>query len=189
MEPTPGRYELGALHLAPGEGTRTEITVDVEPIKVGTETYAVGEVPVVLDVARMIGGGYSLRLRGSTAVTGTCLRCLDVIDFDHTIDVREVDRPGEEEDEEGDNDLVSPYVDGDLLAVSDWLRDSLVLDLPATMSPPTDDDDRCVLCRRTLIDLGAPVPEATSEPAPDPRWAKLRELDLGAGEGDTPPPS
>jgi hypothetical protein len=46
------------------------------------------------------------------------------------------------------------------------------------MAPPTDDEDRCTRCRRTLQDLGAPVAEPGEEQL-DPRWAKLRELDLG----------
>lgn len=180
MEPEPGRFELGALHLAAGEGTRADATVHIEPIKVGTEEYAVGDVPVQLDVARMIGGGYSLRVRGATSVRGTCLRCLDVISFERTLDVREIDRPtGDEDIAEEDDDLLSPYVDGDILALGDWVRDALVLDLPATMAPPTDADDRCVQCHRTLQDLGAPPVEPEGEQL-DPRWAKLRELDLGA---------
>lgn len=180
MESASGRFELGALHLAAGEGTRADVTVHVEPIMIGTEQYDVGDVPVVLDVARMVGGGYSLRVRGAATVHGTCLRCLDSIDFDRTLDVREIDRPGTDDEDvpEEDDDLLSPYVDGDILSLSDWVRDALVLDLPATMAPPTDDEDRCVQCRRTLQDLGAPAVEATGEQL-DPRWAKLRELDLG----------
>lgn len=179
MESAPGRFELGALHLTAGEGTRAEVSVHVEPIKIGTEDYIVGEVPVRLDVARMIGGGYSLRLRGEASVRGTCLRCLDVIAFERTLDVREIDRPGGDDDiDEEDDDLLSPYVDGDILALGDWVRDALVLDLPATMAPPTDAEDRCVQCHRTLQDLGAPPVETDTEQL-DPRWAKLRELDLG----------
>ncbi len=181
MEEVPGRFELGALHLSTGEGTRAELTVAVEPIKIGSEEYTVGEVPVVLDVARMIGGGYSLRLRADAGVSGTCLRCLDQITLDRTIDIREIDRPADEDEPEdavgGPDDLVSPYVDGDILALADWLRDTLVLELPATMAPPVnEDDDRCELCKRTLIDLGAPPP--STEHVADPRWAKLAELRL-----------
>lgn len=175
MEKLPGTFELGTLHLAPGEGKRADVTVSVEPIVFGRETYTVGDVSIVLDVARMIGGGYSLRMRGETAVTGTCMRCLDVIDFEQTLDIREIDRPSEDDDEPAD-DLASPYVDGDILALGAWLHDSLILELPATMAPPVDDDDRCLQCQRTLVDLGAPAP--STEPAVDPRWAKLRELKL-----------
>lgn len=179
MEPEAGRYALGALHLAAGEGTRVDVTVAVEPIQIGTEQYAVGSVPVQLDIARMIGGGFSLRLRGEAGIRGTCLRCLDVITFDRTLDVREIDRPGgDEEIEAEDDDLLSPYVDGDILALSDWVRDALMLDLPATMAPETDPDDRCTLCARTLQDLGAPEVGTESEHL-DPRWAKLRDLQLG----------
>ncbi|MBJ7471617.1 MAG: DUF177 domain-containing protein [Solirubrobacteraceae bacterium] len=186
MEAVPGRFELGALHLAAGEGTRAEVTVSVEPVRIGTEDYTIGDVPVVLDIARMIGGGYSLRLRAEAAVNGTCLRCLDTISLDRELDIREIDRPTTDEDELDDNetdDLASPYVDGDILALADWLRDTLVLELPATMAPPTDDDGRCELCRRTLVDLGAPEP--STEVAPDPRWAKLRELNIS----DEPSPN
>ena len=179
MEDTPGNFELGTLHLAPGEGARAEVTVTVEPVVFGRETYTVGDVPITLDVARMIGGGYSLRMRGETAVTGTCMRCLDVIDFDQTLDIREIDRPSEDEDEPAD-DLASPYVEGDILALGSWLHDSLILELPSTMAPPVNDaDDRCLKCKRTLVDLGAPAP--STEPAVDPRWDKLRELNLGEG--------
>ncbi len=179
MEAVPGRFELGALHLAAGEGTRAEVTVPVEPVTIGSEQYTIGDVPVMLDVARMIGGGYSLRLRAEAAVSGTCLRCLDHISLDRKLDIREIDRPASGDDDLADNeddDLASPYVDGDILALGDWLRDTLVLELPATMAPPTDDDDRCTLCKRTLVDLGAPEP--STEVAPDPRWAKLRELQV-----------
>ncbi|MEH3054802.1 MAG: DUF177 domain-containing protein [Patulibacter minatonensis] len=180
MEPVPGRFELGALHLAAGEGTRAEVTVHIEPIKIGTEEYAIGDVDIRLDVSKMVGGGYSLRIRGAASVSGTCLRCLDEIALDRSLDVREIDRPGNEDEDiaEEDDDLLSPYVDGDILALGDWVRDALVLDLPATMAPPTDDEARCVQCRRTLQDLGAPAPESGEEQL-DPRWAKLRELDLG----------
>lgn len=179
MEDGPGRFELGALHLAPGEGKRAEVSVAVEPVTIGTEEYTIGDVPIVLDVARMIGGGYSLRLRGEAAVSGTCLRCLDRITLDRTLDIREIDRPHDDDEEEdvAADDLASPYVEGDILALSAWLRDTLVLELPATMAPPVDDDGRCELCTRTLVDLGAPAP--STEVAPDPRWAKLRDLDLG----------
>lgn len=181
METASGRFDLGTLHLATGEGTRAELTVPVEPIKVGTEQYEIGEVPVIVDIAKMVGGGYSLRLRAEAAVRGTCLRCLDVIALERQLDVREINAPESEEDDisEADDDLNSPYVDGDVVELGAWLRDALVLDLPATMAPPLDDDDRCVQCTRTLIDLGAPAPTPADEAPLDPRWAKLRELDLG----------
>lgn len=180
MEAAPGRLDLGSLHLAAGEGTRAEVVVPVEPITIGPEQYAIGDVPVTVDIAKMVGGGYSLRLRAEAAVRGTCLRCLDVIALERRLDVREIDSPQDDEEDLGDaaDDLHSPYVDGDILELGAWVRDALVLDLPATMAPPLGDDDRCVQCQRTLQDLGAPAP-AADEATLDPRWAKLRELDLG----------
>lgn len=181
METAPGRFDLGSLHLATGEGTRAELAVPVDPITVGTEQYEIGEVPVTIDIAKMVGGGYSLRLRAEAAVRGTCLRCLDKIALERRLDIREINAPDEEEDLGEADDLRSPYVDGDIVEVGAWLRDSLVLDLPATMAPPLGDDDRCVQCHRTLQDLGAPAPGAQGDAGLDPRWAKLRELDLGEG--------
>ncbi|MHB8235412.1 MAG: YceD family protein, partial [Solirubrobacteraceae bacterium] len=63
-------FDLAALRLSSGEGRRLELSVPIEPVLLGGESYDVQAdesasrgVPVVLDVSRMMGGGYALLLR------------------------------------------------------------------------------------------------------------------------------
>jgi uncharacterized protein len=160
-------FDLGRLGLRTGEGRRLDLAVTVEPFAFGGEQYAVTgrEVPVVLDIARMTGGGYSLRLRFSARLAGPCMRCLGAAQPDFTIDAREVDQPG------GGDELDSPYVASDEIDLRSWARDALALALPAQILCR----DECAgLCPECGKDLNAEPHE--HERAPDPRWAKLRGL-------------
>jgi len=177
--PETQQLELGALHLAAGEGVRRTVEVKIEPLHFSNEIYEAPPTTVTVDIARMVGGGFSLRLRAVIAVTGPCLRCLEPVELDRTIDAREVDLP------DAGVELESPYLQDDILKIGDWVHDALVLELPATMSPPTDAEGRCVRCKRTLVDLGAPPIEKST--MLDPRWAKLRELDLGDASDEPSP--
>ncbi len=58
-------FDLAGLRLSAGEGRRLELDVRIEPLLLGGERYAAApeRVPVELDVSRMMGGGYALRLR------------------------------------------------------------------------------------------------------------------------------
>ncbi|HEY2719241.1 MAG TPA: hypothetical protein VGI52_06390, partial [Solirubrobacteraceae bacterium] len=99
-------FDLGSLRLSSGEGRRLELSVPIDPLSLGGEPYAAepAHVPVALDVSRMMGGGYALRLRFAAALAGPCMRCLKPAAPVVEVDAREVDRPGEGEE------LESPYV-------------------------------------------------------------------------------
>jgi uncharacterized protein len=164
-------FDLGRLKLSSGEGRRLELDVAIGDYDLGGERYAVepSRPTVVLDVSRMTGGGYSLRLRFEAALTGPCMRCLDPAAPVLEVDAREVDLPG------GGEELDSPYVVDEVLDVSAWARDALALALGGEQ----------VLCRENCGGLCpecgeklAPGEEHEHERAPDPRWAKLRELKL-----------
>src|SRR2546425_6640357 len=98
--------DLASLHLGAGEGRRLALEVDIEPLVLGSQAYAAAprRVPVRLDVSRMLGGGYALRLRFAAALAGACMRCLKDAAPLLGIDSREVDRPGQ------GGELESPYV-------------------------------------------------------------------------------
>ena len=163
--------DLGGLHLGAGEGRRLALEVDIEPLVLASERYAAepARVPVRLDVSRMLGGGYALRLRFSAALSGPCMRCLrdaaPVLD----VDAREVDRPGEGEE------LDSPYVRHDHLDLGSWARDAFALAAPVKVLCREDCAGLCPVCAADLSEVG---PDHTHEQAPDPRWAKLREIEL-----------
>jgi uncharacterized protein len=69
----------------------------------------------------------------------------------------------------------SPYVQDEELDLSGWARDAYALALPAQVVCTPE----CAgLCPECGVNLNTARPEHHHEPAPDPRWAKLRELRL-----------
>ncbi|MGO9247048.1 MAG: YceD family protein [Solirubrobacteraceae bacterium] len=164
-------FDLAGLKLSPGEGRHIELDVPIDPLELGGERYEArpGRVPVVLDVSRMMGGGYSLRLVLEAALTGPCMRCLKGASPEVAVEAREVDVPGEGEE------LESPYVDGEVVDVSAWARDAFALAAPAKVLCREDCLGLCPIC---AVDLNEAGPEHTHTRAPDSRWAKLSELKL-----------
>jgi DUF177 domain-containing protein len=163
--------DLAGLALTAGEGRRLLVEVPIEPLTLGGESYGVRQplTPVTLEISRMTGGGYALRLRFSAPLHGPCVRCLGEASPEVHVDVREVDRPGAGEE------LDSPYVRGEALALADWAHDALALAAPAKVLCRPDCAGLCPVC---AVDLNRAGPEHRHEPTPHPRWAKLRELRL-----------
>jgi uncharacterized protein len=170
---TRGQYDLdlASLRLSPGEGRRVELLTPIEPLTLGSERYTAEpqRVPVQLNVSRMSGGGYALLLRFSALLAGPCMRCLKDASPRVEVEAREVDRPG------GGEELDSPYVHEETLDLAAWARDSFALAIPAKVLCREDCAGLCPVCAADLNDAG---PEHHHEQAPDPRWAKLRELKL-----------
>ena len=163
-------FELGRLGLSPGEGRRLELATTVEPFAFGGQRYEVRgrEVPVVLDVSRMTGSGYSLRLRFEATVEGPCMRCLGPAHPPFEVDAREIDQPG------GGDELSSPYMatEAEELDLRAWARDALALALPAQLLCRPDCAGLCPECGK---DLNA-EPHEHAEDEGDSRWAALAEL-------------
>jgi uncharacterized protein len=161
-------YELAPLGLRSGEGRRLDLHVGIDDFHYGGEPYSVTPslVPVRLDVSRTTGKGYALRLRFDAALEGPCMRCLDPAAPSFAVDAREVSQPG------GGEDLSSPYVSKEELALAQWARDALALALPAQIVCREDCAGLCGQCGANLNE----DPEHHHEAAPDPRWAKLGEL-------------
>lgn len=162
-------FDLGRLRLTSGEGRRLELDVAVEPLRFGEQAYDVQPGSATLDVSCMTRGGYALRLRFDATLRGPCMRCLEPATPRIGVDAREVDQPGEGEE------LSSPYVDGEVVDLRAWARDALVLALPAQLLCTAQCLGLCPVCG---TDLNAAGPEHTHARAPDPRWAKLSELEL-----------
>jgi uncharacterized protein len=169
-------FDLAGLRLSAGEGRRLELDVPIEPLVLGAESYTVeptegpsGSVPVALEVSRMTGSGYALRLRFAALISGPCMRCLDLAAPRIEVEAREVERPG------GGEELDSPYIEEETLDLAGWARDAFVLALPVKVLCREDCAGLCTVCAANLNEAG---PEHHHEQAPDPRWAKLRELKL-----------
>lgn len=165
-------YDLAGLRLSPGEGrSRLELTVPIDALELGGERYEARpeRVGVVLDVSKMVGGGYALKLAFGAALTGPCMRCLKEAAPEVTVKAREVDVPGEGEE------LESPYVQGETVDVAGWARDAFALAAPAKVLCREDCRGLCPEC---AVDLNEAGPEHTHERVGDGRWAKLSELKL-----------
>ena len=170
MAPRTDTFDLGRLSLSSGEGRRLTLGVALGTFDYGGTQYAVepAQVDAVLDVSRMTHGGYALRLRFSAGLTGPCMRCLEPAAPSVAVDAREVDQA------DGGEELSSPYVEGEVLDVAAWARDAYALALPAQL---VCREDCAGLCPECGANLNA-EPGHDHERAPDPRWAKLRELRL-----------
>jgi DUF177 domain-containing protein len=160
-------FDLATLGLASGEGRRLTLAVAPGSFDFGGTDYAVqpAEIEATLDISRMMHG-YALRLRFAAGLTGPCMRCLEPAEPRVTVDAREVDQPG------GGEELRSPYVKGEELDLAAWARDAYALALPAQVVCREDCAGLCPECGVNRNEH----PGHAHEAAPDPRWAKLREL-------------
>jgi uncharacterized protein len=177
--------DLASLKLSPGAGRRLELQVPIGALELGGERYEVGpanpavaspnvsanpaDVPVRIDVSRMTGAGYALKLAMTAAISGPCMRCLKEAKPEIEVQAREVDVPGEGEE------LASPYVHEERLDVAAWAHDALALAMPVKVLCREDCAGLCPIC---AVDLNEVGPDHHHEPQPDPRWAKLSELKL-----------
>ena len=171
MAPRTDSFDLARLRLASGQGRRLDLHVSLDPLELSGVKYPVEpeRVPATLDVSRMTGGGWSLRLRFAATPRGACMRCLEPAQPRFEVDAREVDQPS------GGEELDSPYVSEDeVLDVRAWAHDALMLALPAQIVCREDCAGLCPECGANLNE----DPGHAHEREPDPRWDKLRELKL-----------
>jgi uncharacterized protein len=164
-------FDLAGLRLSVGEGKRLALEVPIDSLVLGSETYAAEPalVPVDLSVSRMAGEGYALLMHFVASVVGPCMRCLEPAGPHVEVQAREVDQPG------GGEELESPYVHEEVLDLAGWARDAFALAMPAKVLCREDCAGLCPVCAANLNEAG---PEHHHEAVPDPRWAKLRELEL-----------
>jgi uncharacterized protein len=169
-------FDLAGMRLSAGEGRRLQLEVPIEPLMLGAQRYTVeaadgtsSSVPVELDVSRMTGEGYALRVRFAARLAGPCMRCLNDAQPIVEVEAREVERSG------GGEELDSPYVNEETLDLAAWARDAFVLALPVKVLCREDCAGLCPVC---AADLNVEGRGHRHEQAPDSRWAKLRELKL-----------
>lgn len=183
-------FDLAGLRLSPGAGRRLQLAVPIEALQLGGERYEArpANVPVIVDVSRMTGGGYALKLAMCVQLAGPCMRCLK--DASPTIEVqaREVDVPGAE-DGDGDGDgaggggaareeMSSPYVHDETLDLAAWAHDALALAVPVKVLCREDCAGLCPECAADLNDVRRAGLQHSHERVRDGRWAKLSELKL-----------
>jgi uncharacterized protein len=164
--------DLTRLSLSYGGAATLHVPVHPGPMNLAGQAYEnqPENVDARIDVSRT-SSGYALRLRLALSLRGPCQRCLDDAAVDIDVDAREVDQPGNRDEE-----LLSPYVDEEQLDVGHWAHDAVALALPAQILCRAECAGLCPVCGESLNDAN---PEAhRHQEGGDPRWAKLRELNL-----------
>lgn len=167
--------DLGQLGLKAGGGIRFEAIVPIGDYVFGAQHYELADdpAPVTVDVSRT-STGYVIRVRGENALEGPCMRCYGDYSLPVKIDHSEIHEP------HLDEELASEYVKGNDADLAAMTRDAIGLTLPTSISSPVDENGICTECHNARDQLArlADAPAEAEEPAMDPRWAKLRELEL-----------
>jgi uncharacterized protein len=163
------RFALRNLRLRPGEEHRETLSVRIDPLRFGGETYTAtpADVPVELVVQRATSGDV-FRVRFHTRLEGPCMRCLAPAGLDVDVDAQEY----EARDHTGDDELRSEYVVDGELDVATWARDLISLSVPDQILCRADCAGLCPVCGK---DLNV-EPHEHAEAATDPRWAALEAL-------------
>src|SRR4051812_30051082 len=163
--------DLSSLRLAPGDVRDERVDVPGQPLDLGGQTYTVSPDPLVVRVAvQAASGGLYLKLAFAARVEGPCFRCLEPAAVDG--DARASEFPSTDP-AEPDDELISDYVEGGLLDVDRWVRDSLVFALPDKILDREDCPGLCPHCGERL-EPGA-AHDCQGEQL-DTRWEKLRDL-------------
>lgn len=171
MRPQPSTtFDLASLQLSHGEGRSVELSAAVGSLEIGGQAYVVGRDPVRvrLDVSRT-RTGHAMRLRFDLRLEGPCMRCLGPAALEIAVDAREVDQPEVDE-------MRSPYVSEGELDIGHWAHDAVALAIPDQVLCRPDCAGLCAICGEPLNDAEPGDHDHGGDG--DPRWAKLRELDL-----------
>ena len=163
-------FDLDRLSLSFGEAAHLDVPVRPGTLELAGQSYRTSPdaVDARLDVSRT-SSGYAFRLRFPLRLEGPCMRCLEDAGVAVEVDAREVDQPGE-----GDEQLSSPYVEEGELEISRWAHDALVLALPPKLLCRPDCAGLCAGCGESLND--SDPDQHRHDEGGDPRWARLREL-------------
>jgi len=161
-------FDLRQLKLRTGEQFHESRDVELEPLLLGGQEYVPdAHVPADLTITKA-NTGTLFELAFRAHVHGPCFRCL----CDTSLEVSVHGREYQATNPAGDEELNSPYVDGNVLELSRWAQDALALELPDKILHSPDCAGLCAVCGR---DLNV-EPHTHDELAADPRWAALDEL-------------
>jgi uncharacterized protein len=163
-------FVLDTHEIARRPGTQRELTFSEKaPAGMGVDMLGVPEdsdVDVELRLESVMEG---ILATGTVSVhtSGECVRCLQPISGDLTVDLQEL-YVYDNEDEDDD----TSQLEGDLLDLEPVLRDAVVLALPHNPLCVPDCPGLCPECGARLAD----DPEHTHGDAVDPRWSALSQL-------------
>ena len=143
---------------------------------------ALARVPAGADVKltvmlEAVSEGVLVTAEAAAPVAGECARCLEPAASSVNVAFRELYEHDDGRQAADDEDLDDRrFLSGELLDLEAAFRDAVVLALPLAPLCRADCAGLCAECGVRLADAG---PEHDHGSAPDPRWARLRQLDMG----------
>ncbi len=161
-------FDLRQAKLRPGEEHREALNLELPPFEFGGQRYlpVPEHVTAELVITRAVTG-MVFALAFTVRLHGPCYRCLGDAVLELPIRVREYQASAPDDDE-----LRTPYLDGNQLDVSAWARDAVALALPQKILCRPDCPGLCPVCGANLND----GPHEHSAETADPRWAALEAL-------------
>ena len=161
-------FDLRRLRIRSGDQSRERLEIELEPLLLGGQAYEPqpNPAPGELTVTRA-SSGTVLELAFDVSLEGPCFRCLTDAELPVSLRLREYEATKPESDEER-----TEYLVDDRLDLSAWAHDSIALALPDKILCRPDCAGLCPVCGK---DLNA-EPHEHADERPDPRWAKLSEL-------------
>src|SRR5438552_3022840 len=161
-------FSLRQVKLRPGEQYRDELEVELSPLDFGGQRYVPvpEKVPAAFEMTRA-NTGTVFTLAFTVRLHGPCYRCLGDAVLELPIAAREYQAESPE-----DEQMMTPYVSGANLDVSQWAHDAVALALPDKILCRPDCAGLCPVCGK---DLNVEPHEHVEERV-DPRWEKLSEL-------------
>lgn len=163
-------FDLRPLRIKPGDVRRETWPVEFPALTLAGQAYEVEPNPVVtrLEIQRTNDGLY-LKLAFEAELTGPCYRCLE----DARLAVKVRSSEYQAANPEGDDHLVSDYVDRDQVDVTAWALDELAAAIPEQILCSPDCAGLCPHCGERLVEGAA---HDCGHEEIDTRWDALRKL-------------
>lgn len=161
-------FDLRKLRLRSGDQARELVEIELEPLLLAGQEYAAQPNPVraELSVTRA-SSGTVLQLAYDVTLAGPCFRCLADAELPLSLRLREYGATKPQSDDER-----TEYLVDDVLDLSAWAHDEIVLALPDKILHDPECAGLCPVCGK---DLNV-EPHTHEEETVDPRWAALSEL-------------
>ena len=161
-------FDVRRLRLRDGDQVRERVEIELAPLLLAGQEYAVRPNPVPADlVVSRASTGTVLELAFDLTLAGPCFRCLADAELPLPLRLREYGATKPETEDERTEYLVEDQLD-----LSAWAHDAIVLALPEKILHDPDCAGLCPVCGK---DLNVEPHEHVEERI-DPRWAALSEL-------------
>ncbi len=161
-------FELHRIRLRAGDQARERVEIELPPLHLAGQEYDARPNPVAAELlVTRAQSGTVLELAFDVTLHGPCFRCLEDAELALQLRLREYSAAKPESEDER-----TEYLVDDVLDLSAWAHDAVVLALPDKILHDPDCAGLCPVCGKNLN----VEPHEHVEETVDPRWAALSEL-------------